>query len=182
MRLRRVGGGRTGRKKTGMAEGCPRALACPDARRRPARPRRASAWFSQRAAGGLLRVDRLQRPDPARPLSASRPTGGSSSAEKSGLIKVFDGLDRSDADRLRRSATNVHNFWDRGLLGLALDPELPDPAVRLRALHLRRRDRRHGAALGHAGVTSDPCPTRPARPPTVASSAAGSRGCKRRAT
>ena len=52
-------------------------------------------------------------------------------AEKSGIIKVFDDLDRHDADdRSPTCARNVHNFWDRGLLGLALDPNFPtDPYV-----------------------------------------------------
>ena len=58
---------------------------------------------------------------------------------------------------------------------MALDPQFPTDALHLRPLHARRGDRRHGAALGHAGVTSDPARTRPAATSTAASSPAGSR-------
>ncbi len=46
-------------------------------------------------------------------------------AEKSGLIKVFDSLSGHDPDDVRGPRTNVHNFWDRGLLGMALASQLP---------------------------------------------------------
>src|SRR5215210_9239896 len=41
-------------------------------------------------------------------------------AEKSGLIKVFDDLNDTSPTTFADLRTNVHNFWDRGLLGLAL--------------------------------------------------------------
>src|SRR5215216_6044489 len=43
-------------------------------------------------------------------------------AEKSGLIKVFDGLGYTTPTVFADLRTNAHNFWDRGLLGLALHP------------------------------------------------------------
>lgn len=46
-------------------------------------------------------------------------------AEKSGLIKVFDNLQDTTPTIFADLRTNVHNFWDRGLLGLALDPDFP---------------------------------------------------------
>ena len=46
-------------------------------------------------------------------------------AEKSGLIKVFDNLSDTTPTTFADLRTNVHNFWDRGMLGLALAPELP---------------------------------------------------------
>ena len=74
---------------------------------------------------------------------------------------------RHDADRRSPTcARNVHNFWDRGLLGLALDPNFPADPVRLRPLHVRRGDRRHRAALGH-GRASPPTPARRRRAPTA---------------
>ena len=83
-------------------------------------------------------------------------------AEKSGLIKVFDTLSRHDADVFADLRTQVHNFWDRGLLGLALDPNFPTQPVRLRALHLRRaRSAAPRRAGGPSGATSDGCPTPP---------------------
>lgn len=47
-------------------------------------------------------------------------------AEKSGVIKVFDNLSDPTPTVFNNSAlvANVQNFWDRGLLGMALDPSL----------------------------------------------------------
>lgn len=46
-------------------------------------------------------------------------------AEKSGLVKVFDGLSDATPTVFADLRTRVHNFWDRGLLGMALDPDFP---------------------------------------------------------
>jgi glucose/arabinose dehydrogenase len=46
-------------------------------------------------------------------------------AEKSGLIKEFDNLSDTTPTTVADLSTNVHNFWDRGLLGMALDPNFP---------------------------------------------------------
>ena len=46
-------------------------------------------------------------------------------AEKRGTIKVFDSLSDTSPDTFADLRTNVHDFWDRGLLGLALDPNFP---------------------------------------------------------
>src|SRR3954454_2094186 len=43
-------------------------------------------------------------------------------AEKSGLIKVFDSVSDPTATVYADLRTRVHDFWDRGMLGLALDP------------------------------------------------------------
>jgi uncharacterized repeat protein (TIGR01451 family) len=43
-------------------------------------------------------------------------------AEKSGRIKVFNNLSDSTPDLFANLSTNVHDYWDRGMLGLALDP------------------------------------------------------------
>ena len=82
-------------------------------------------------------------------------------AEKSGQIKVFDSLSDPQPDVFADLRTQVHNFWDRGLLGLALDPGFPeDPYVY--ALYT------HDAAIGGTaprwgtpGGTSDGCPNPP---------------------
>jgi len=51
-------------------------------------------------------------------------------AEKRGVIKVFDNLADTTATVFADLSTNVHNQWDRGLLGLALAPNFPsDPWV-----------------------------------------------------
>jgi glucose/arabinose dehydrogenase len=82
-------------------------------------------------------------------------------AEKSGLIKVFDGLNDPTPTLLADLSTKVHNYWDRGLLGLALDPSFPT-APYVYVLYT------HDAAIGGTaprwgtpGVLSDPCPTPP---------------------
>jgi glucose/arabinose dehydrogenase len=82
-------------------------------------------------------------------------------AEKSGLIKVYDGLSDTTPDTFADLRTNVYNFWDRGLLGLALDPNFPtNPSVYV----LYTYDAEIGGTApkwGQPGVDSDPCPTPP---------------------
>jgi glucose/arabinose dehydrogenase len=82
-------------------------------------------------------------------------------AEKSGLVKVFDSLADPTPTVFADLRTNVHNFWDRGLLGMALDPEFPaDPYVYV----LYAYDAAIGGQAprwGAPGVTSDPCPNPP---------------------
>ena len=56
---------------------------------------------------------------------AFSPDGRVFVAEQSGLIKVFSDLDDTSATTFADLRTSVHNFWDRGLLGLALDPQFP---------------------------------------------------------
>jgi len=43
-------------------------------------------------------------------------------AEKRGTIKVFNSVDDPTPTTYADLQTNVYNFWDRGLLGIALDP------------------------------------------------------------
>ena len=81
--------------------------------------------------------------------------------EKSGLIKVFDSLSDPSPSVFADLRSEVYNFWDRGLLGFALDPGFPRNPVRVRALFVRRSPRRRCAALGHGRLSSDPCPTPP---------------------
>jgi glucose/arabinose dehydrogenase len=82
-------------------------------------------------------------------------------AEKSGLVKVFDSLADPQPDVFADLRTQVHNFWDRGLLGLALDPGFPDrPYVYV----LYTYDAAIGGAAprwGTPGATADGCPTPP---------------------
>jgi glucose/arabinose dehydrogenase/PKD repeat protein len=82
-------------------------------------------------------------------------------AEKSGLIKVFDNLSDTTPTVFADLRTQVHNFWDRGLLGLALAPGFPaDPWVYV----LYTFDAPIGGTAprwGSAGGTSDGCPTPP---------------------
>ena len=84
-------------------------------------------------------------------------------AEKNGRIKVFDNLADTTPTLFADLSTNVYNFWDRGLLGLALDPAFPSqPYVYV----LYTYDHELGSTApaprwGTPGVLSDPCPTPP---------------------
>ena len=46
-------------------------------------------------------------------------------AQKDGLIQEFDSLTDTTPTTVLDLSTEVHNYWDRGLLGLALDPNFP---------------------------------------------------------
>ncbi|GAB3501023.1 PQQ-dependent sugar dehydrogenase [Amycolatopsis cihanbeyliensis] len=109
---------------------------------RRARPRRALATS---LAGTLVAVGLAAFP--ATPAAAAVPTGfgdtvaisGLSSptaaafapdgrvfvAEKSGIVKVFDSLADPSATVFADLRTQTQDFWDRGLLGLAVDPQFP---------------------------------------------------------
>jgi glucose/arabinose dehydrogenase len=82
-------------------------------------------------------------------------------AEKSGLIKVFGSLADTTPTVFADLRTQVHNFWDRGLLGLALDPQFPS---RPYVYALYTYDAVPGGAAprwGTAGGTGDGCPNPP---------------------
>jgi uncharacterized repeat protein (TIGR01451 family) len=82
-------------------------------------------------------------------------------AEKSGLIKVYSSLTATTPTIFADLRTNVHNYWDRGLLGLELHPNFPaTPYVYV----LYTLDRKPGGTIptwGTPGATSDGCPNPP---------------------
>jgi glucose/arabinose dehydrogenase len=82
-------------------------------------------------------------------------------AEKSGLVKVFDGFADPSPTIFADLRANVHDFWDRGLLGLALAPQFPqDPYVYVLYTH----DAPVGGKAptwGSLGDEPDACPTPP---------------------
>jgi uncharacterized repeat protein (TIGR01451 family) len=91
-------------------------------------------------------------------------------AEKSGLLKMFDSLTDTTPTLVADLRTRTHNFWDRGLLGLAVPPGF-DPASsdawRRYVYVLYARDALPGGAVpkwGTPGATSDPCPAPPNGP------------------
>ena len=76
-------------------------------------------------------------------------------AEKSGLVKVFDSLSDPTPTVAVDLRSEVDDYWDRGLLGLALDPSFPtSPYVYL----LYTYDAPPGRT---APVWNDACPTPP---------------------
>jgi glucose/arabinose dehydrogenase len=84
-------------------------------------------------------------------------------AEKRGVIKVFDSMTDTTPDVFADLNVNVYNFWDRGLLGMALAPNFPaNPYVYV----LYTYDHMLGSTApaprwGTPGVYSDPCSTPP---------------------
>ena len=82
-------------------------------------------------------------------------------AEKSGIIKVFDSIADPTPKIFADLRTEVHNYWDRGLLGLAIDPNFPaTPYIYV----LYTLDASAGGTpprWGSFGGTSDDCPDPP---------------------
>ena len=89
------------------------------------------------------------------------PNGTVFVAEKRGVVKAFSGLGDTSASVVVDLRTEVHNFWDRGLLGLAVDPGYP---ARPYVYVLYTFDGPVGGSAprwGTAGTDSDTCPTPP---------------------
>jgi glucose/arabinose dehydrogenase len=84
-------------------------------------------------------------------------------AEKSGLIKVFDNLSDATPTTFADLRTNVYNFWDRGLLGMALHPQFPAvPYIYVSyAYDHILGDPAPPPRWGTPGATSDACPSPP---------------------
>ncbi|WP_412539823.1 PQQ-dependent sugar dehydrogenase [Longispora sp. K20-0274] len=76
-------------------------------------------------------------------------------AQKNGVIKVYDSLSDPTPDTFADLSAQVNNFWDRGLLGLALPPNFPtSPYVYV----LYTYDAKPG---GTAPTWGDTCPNPP---------------------
>jgi glucose/arabinose dehydrogenase len=61
---------------------------------------------------------------------AFSPDGRVFVAEKRGVVKVFDDVNDDSPDVVADLRTQVHNFWDRGMLDIALPPDFPaDPSL-----------------------------------------------------
>jgi glucose/arabinose dehydrogenase len=84
-------------------------------------------------------------------------------AEKSGRIQVFDDETDSSGTVVADLRLNVYNFWDRGMLGMALHPDFPTtPYIYV----LYTYDAVPGGTAPRWGSASnpqvgDPCPTPP---------------------
>jgi len=99
------------------------------------------------------------------------PAGQIFVAEKSGLVFFFDSFDDPTPTQVVDLRASVHNFWDRGLLGLAVHPNFPaTPYLYVLYAHdtwppgdARFGDPaqpRWGTGLPSPS-TGDPCPTPP---------------------
>ena len=89
------------------------------------------------------------------------PNGRVFVAEKSGIIKTYTNLSDTSATQSADLRTKVHNYWDRGLMSIAVDPNFPtEPYVYVYYVH----DAAIGGTAprwGTAGQTSDGCPNPP---------------------
>jgi glucose/arabinose dehydrogenase len=89
------------------------------------------------------------------------PDGSVFVIEKGGQVKVFDSLSDPTATVYADLRTQVHSYDDRGMLGLALDPNFPAvPDIYVSYAH----DAAIGGTAprwGTPGANSDPCPTPP---------------------
>lgn len=82
-------------------------------------------------------------------------------AEKSGVIRVFAGLDDPAGIVFADLRASVHNFWDRGLLGMALHPDFPDSPYVYVLYTLDAAPGSSPPTWGTESSVSDGCPTPP---------------------
>ena len=94
---------------------------------------------------------------------AFSPDGKVFVAEKSGRVLVFDSLADDTPTVFADLKTNVHNAWDRGLLGLAVDPQFPArPYVYVLYTYDHiLGDSNPAPRWGTAGAEADTCPNPP---------------------
>ena len=83
------------------------------------------------------------------PLRARRP---GLRREKSGEILVYSDLNDTEPEVFADLRTEVYDNGDRGLLGLALDPDFESNHLRLRPLHVRPHPWRSGAGRGNSAL------------------------------
>lgn len=81
-------------------------------------------------------------------------------AEKAGYIKVFDGLDDVEPDVFADLTTEVYNYWDRGLLSIALHPDFPATPY-VYALYTLDAEPGGTAPRWGGEADADPCPSPP---------------------
>ncbi len=84
-------------------------------------------------------------------------------AEKNGRIKEFNGLTDTSSTTVADLSPDVHNYWDRGLLGLAVDPKFTTGRPYLYALYAYNHVLGASGDVPHWGTggLNDTCPTPP---------------------
>lgn len=96
---------------------------------------------------------------------AFAPNGSVFVAEKQGTIRRFDGLTNTSGDLVIDLRAQVHNRVDRGLLGLAVDPNFsatrPFIYVQYTYDHILGSTATAPAAVGLDDELADNCPTPP---------------------
>ncbi len=81
-------------------------------------------------------------------VAAFAPNGRVFIGEKSGVVKTFDSLADTTATVTVDLRTAVQDFWDRGLLGLTVDPAFPARPYLYVLYTYDAHARRQRAALG----------------------------------
>src|SRR4051794_25209214 len=82
-------------------------------------------------------------------------------AEKRGTIQMFDDLSDQVPTQIADLRTEVYNFWDRGLMGLAIDPGFPTRPYLYAVYTFDGPVDGNAPTWGTADTDSDPCPTPP---------------------
>lgn len=91
---------------------------------------------------------------------AFSPDGKVYVAEKGGTIRVFSSSSASSSTLFKDLSTNVFNNWDRGMLGIAVDPRFNDGVHRyVYVLYAKNGNLLPGGAVPR--WTNDVCPTPP---------------------
>src|SRR4051794_33730345 len=80
---------------------------------------------------------------------------------KTGVVEEFDSLTDTTPTMVADLRTNTHNFWDRGLLGLAVDPQWPARPYIYVSYTFDAAIGGTAPRWGTAGADSDGCPTPP---------------------
>lgn len=91
---------------------------------------------------------------------AFAPDGRVFVAEKRGTIQVFASVDDPTPQQVADLRTLVHNYWDRGLLGLAVHPDFPRTPYVYVAYTFDAPIGGTAPVWGSPGVSSDACPNR----------------------
>ena len=92
---------------------------------------------------------------------AFAPDGRVFVAEKSGLIKAFPSLNATTSTIAADLRTQVYNFWDRGLLSIAIDPQFPTRPYLYAFYTMDAAIGGTAPRWGQPNTSSDPCPTPP---------------------
>ena len=82
-------------------------------------------------------------------------------AEKRGTIQMYNGLGDTTPTQVADLRTEVYNFWDRGLLGLEVDPAFPTRPYLYVAYSFDGPIGGTAPRWGTPGADSDPCPNPP---------------------
>src|SRR3954454_13513948 len=82
-------------------------------------------------------------------------------AEKRGKIQMYDSVADTTPTQIADLRTEVYNFWDRGLLGLAIDPGFPAKPYLYAVYTFDGSVTGTAPTWGTANTDSDPCPDPP---------------------